>query len=61
MEAKQRKPITMLMGGWLTLLAILGFILRQVNRRRGVLLLREALGYPNIFGNIISSLKILTS
>ena len=61
MEAKQRKPITMLMGGWLTLLAILGFILRQVNRRRGVLLSREALGYANIFGNIISSLKILTS
>ena len=61
MEAKQRKPITMLMGGWLTLLAILGFILPQVNRRRGVLLLREALGYANIFGNIISSLKILTS
>ena len=61
MEAKQRKPITMLMGGWLTLSAILGFILRQVNRRRGVLLLREALGYANIFGNIISSLKILTS
>ena len=61
MEAKQRKPITMLMDGWLTLLAILGFILRQVNRRRGVLLSREELGYANIFGNIISSLKILTS